>query len=91
MALPIKIGLPEESKDFAADSATMPRDEIAGDLDEYEHFGNRRLRTVGELIQEAFRIGLYRMERVVRERLTTEDEDTITPRRPDGCSRSSAA
>jgi DNA-directed RNA polymerase subunit beta len=48
-------------------------------LDEYEHFGNRRLRTVGELIQEAFRIGLYRMERVVRERLTTEDEDTITP------------
>ena len=48
-------------------------------LDEYEHFGNRRLRTVGELIQEAFRIGLYRMERVVRERLTTEDADTITP------------
>ena len=40
---------------------------------------NRRLRTVGELIQEAFRIGLYRMERVVRERLTTEDADTITP------------
>src|SRR4051794_132395 len=50
-----------------------------GHLDEYEHFGNRRLRTVGELIQEAFRIGLYRMERVVRERLTTEDADTITP------------
>ena len=37
------------------------------------------MRTVGELIQEAFRIGLYRMERVVRERLTTEDADTITP------------
>ncbi len=52
---------------------------IAERLDEYEHFGNRRLRTVGELIQEAFRIGLYRMERVVRERLTTEDADTITP------------
>ena len=52
---------------------------IADRLDEYEHFGNRRLRTVGELIQEAFRIGLYRMERVVRERLTTEDADTITP------------
>ena len=79
VALPIKIGLPEDSKDFAADSATMPRDEIAGDLDEYEHFGNRRLRTVGELIQEAFRIGLYRMERVVRERMSTEDVDTITP------------
>ena len=52
---------------------------MADFLDEYEHFGNRRLRTVGELIQEAFRIGLYRMERVVRERLTTEDADTITP------------
>src|SRR3712207_3642210 len=57
----------------------IPRDAIADRLDEYEHFGNRRLRTVGELIQEAFRIGLYRMERVVRERLTTEDADTITP------------
>ncbi len=79
VALPIKIGLPEESKDFAADSAATPRDEITGDLDEYEHFGNRRLRTVGELIQEAFRIGLYRMERVVRERMSTEDVDTITP------------
>ena len=58
---------------------TLPREPIADHLDEYEHFGNRRLRTVGELIQEAFRIGLYRMERVVRERLTTEDADTITP------------
>ncbi|MBY0309176.1 MAG: hypothetical protein K2Q09_10580, partial [Phycisphaerales bacterium] len=77
--LPIKIGVPEDSKDYAADAATFPRDEIAGDLDEYEHFGNRRLRTVGELIQEAFRIGLYRMERVVRERMSTEDVDTITP------------
>ncbi|HEX2108531.1 MAG TPA: DNA-directed RNA polymerase subunit beta, partial [Rubrobacteraceae bacterium] len=48
-------------------------------LDEYEHFGNRRVRTVGELVQEAFRIGMYRMERVVRERMTTQDVDTITP------------
>ncbi|MGH3050827.1 MAG: DNA-directed RNA polymerase subunit beta, partial [Gaiellaceae bacterium] len=52
---------------------------IRAELDEYEHFGNRRLRTTGELIQEAFRVGLYRMERVVRERMTTEDVDTITP------------
>ncbi len=59
--------------------SSMPREPIQDHLDEYEHFGNRRLRTVGELIQEAFRIGLYRMERVVRERLTTEDADTITP------------
>ena len=52
---------------------------MRGELDEYEDFGNRRLRTTGELIQEAFRVGLYRMERVVRERMTTEDVDTITP------------
>ena len=66
-------------KDYAAEALSMPREPIQDHLDEYEHFGNRRLRTVGELIQEAFRIGLYRMERVVRERLTTEDADTITP------------
>ena len=48
-------------------------------LDEYERFGNRRLRTVGELVQEAFRIGMYRMEQVVREQMTTQDEDSITP------------
>src|SRR5438067_4841997 len=77
--LPVKLGVPEDSKDFAAEAFGLPRAPIAADLDEYEHFGNRRLRTVGELIQEAFRVGLYRMERVVRERMTTEDVDTITP------------
>src|SRR3954467_66694 len=81
--LPKILGIPEdgevEIKDYAAEAVSMPREPVAEHLDEYEHFGNRRLRTVGELIQEAFRIGLYRMERVVRERLTTEDEDTITP------------
>src|SRR5579859_6768474 len=83
VALPKRVGMPEnpefEIKDYAAEAASMPREAVAEHLDEYEHFGNRRLRTVGELIQEAFRIGLYRMERVVRERLTTEDADTITP------------
>ncbi|HEY6760616.1 MAG TPA: DNA-directed RNA polymerase subunit beta, partial [Baekduia sp.] len=83
ISLPKLLGIPEdgevEIKDFAAEATALPREPIADRLDEYEHFGNRRLRTVGELIQEAFRIGLYRMERVVRERLTTEDEDTITP------------
>ncbi|HUA11889.1 MAG TPA: DNA-directed RNA polymerase subunit beta [Solirubrobacteraceae bacterium] len=81
--LPKLLGMPEDSeveiKDYAAEALTLPRENVAEHLDEYEHFGNRRLRTVGELIQEAFRIGLYRMERVVRERLTTEDADTITP------------
>ncbi|MHB8659544.1 MAG: DNA-directed RNA polymerase subunit beta [Solirubrobacteraceae bacterium] len=83
VSLPRLLGMPEEQvdeiKDYAAEAVTMPREPIQDHLDEYEHFGNRRLRTVGELIQEAFRIGLYRMERVVRERLTTEDADTITP------------
>ncbi len=83
VTLPRELGLPEdpevEIKDYAAEAIVMPREPIVDRLDEYEHFGNRRLRTVGELIQEAFRIGLYRMERVVRERLTTEDADTITP------------
>jgi DNA-directed RNA polymerase subunit beta len=83
ISLPKLLGIPEdgevEIKDYAAEAVALPREPIADRLDEYEHFGNRRLRTVGELIQEAFRIGLYRMERVVRERLTTEDEDTITP------------
>ena len=81
--LPRRLGMPEnpevEIKDYAAEAVSMPREPVVEHLDEYEHFGNRRLRTVGELIQEAFRIGLYRMERVVRERLTTEDADTITP------------
>jgi len=83
VSLPKRLGIPEdgelEIKDYAAEATSMPREPVADHLDEYEHFGNRRLRTVGELIQEAFRIGLYRMERVVRERLTTEDADTITP------------
>jgi DNA-directed RNA polymerase subunit beta len=79
VAMPHAIGVPDESKDFAGDAIGLNRDPIRQELDEYEHFGNRRLRTTGELIQEAFRVGLYRMERVVRERMTTEDVDTITP------------
>ncbi len=79
VSLPSTLGVTEDSKDYAADAAQLSRDPIRGELDEYEDFGNRRLRTTGELIQEAFRVGLYRMERVVRERMTTEDVDTITP------------
>ncbi|WP_419842623.1 DNA-directed RNA polymerase subunit beta [Candidatus Poriferisodalis sp.] len=48
-------------------------------LDDQDHFGNRRIRSVGELIQNQVRIGLSRMERVVRERMTTQDEEAITP------------
>ena len=69
----------DESRDLAEAATNLEWDDVAHRLDEYEDFGNRRLRTVGELVQEAFRIGLSRMERVVKERMTTEDVDTITP------------
>ena len=48
-------------------------------VDDIDHFGNRRIRTVGELIQNQFRIGLSRMERVVRERMSMQEPDEITP------------
>ncbi|MDD3652724.1 MAG: DNA-directed RNA polymerase subunit beta [Desulfotomaculaceae bacterium] len=50
-----------------------------GHVDDIDHLGNRRLRSVGELLQNQFRIGLSRMERVVRERMTIQDVDVITP------------
>ncbi|MBE6184306.1 DNA-directed RNA polymerase subunit beta [Heyndrickxia ginsengihumi] len=50
-----------------------------GDTDDIDHLGNRRLRSVGELLQNQFRIGLSRMERVVRERMSIQDVNTITP------------
>src|SRR6201987_5773705 len=52
---------------------------IPVEVDDIDHFGNRRLRTVGELIQNQVRLGLARMERVVRERMTTQDVEAITP------------
>jgi DNA-directed RNA polymerase subunit beta len=71
----------ETSEEVAEDEefGRVNYERIRHKLDEYEHFGNRRLRTVGELVQEAFRIGMYRMERVVRERMTTQDQESITP------------
>ena len=51
----------------------------AGNADDIDHLGNRRIRAVGELLQNQYRIGLSRMERVVRERMTTQDIDGITP------------
>ncbi|NYF40157.1 DNA-directed RNA polymerase subunit beta [Streptosporangium sandarakinum] len=53
--------------------------EIVVETDDIDHFGNRRLRNVGELIQNQVRLGLARMERVVRERMTTQDVEAITP------------
>ncbi len=51
-----------------------------GEVDDIDHFGNRRVRNIGELIQNQVRIGLSRMERVVKERMTTQDVDAITPK-----------
>ena len=56
-----------------------PQGTVDIDADDIDHFGNRRMRTVGELIQNQLRIGLARMERVVRERMTTQDVEAITP------------
>ena len=58
-------------------SAAAPRSPV--ETDDIDHFGNRRLRTVGELIQNQIRVGMSRMERVVRERMTTQDVEAITP------------
>ncbi|MFI6928698.1 DNA-directed RNA polymerase subunit beta, partial [Nonomuraea spiralis] len=53
--------------------------EVVVQIDDIDHFGNRRIRSVGELIQNQVRLGLARMERVVRERMTTQDVEAITP------------
>ncbi|CAN5584034.1 DNA-directed RNA polymerase subunit beta [soil metagenome] len=56
-----------------------PNGPVYVEADDIDHFGNRRMRTVGELIQNQLRTGLARMERVVRERMTTQDVEAITP------------
>jgi DNA-directed RNA polymerase subunit beta len=58
---------------------TQGKSTLRVETDDIDHFGNRRLRTVGELIQNQVRTGLSRMERVVRERMTTQDVEAITP------------
>jgi len=61
------------------DALQTPQGELPISADDIDHFGNRRMRTVGELIQNQLRTGLARMERVVRERMTTQDVEAITP------------
>ena len=85
-----KLGIPAEENT----SSTLTEDDIVRTMryiiqlhdgvegfttDDIDHFGNRRIRTVGELIQNQFRIGLSRMERVVRERMSMQEPDEITP------------
>ena len=86
-----KLGFDEEE---ISENSTLTKDDIVATiryiialhdgvegytLDDIDHFGNRRIRTVGELIQNQFRIGLSRMERVVRERMSMQEPDEITP------------
>ncbi|MHB2021794.1 MAG: DNA-directed RNA polymerase subunit beta, partial [Mycobacteriales bacterium] len=79
--LPLSTGtLTEEDVVAAIEYVVRLHDGQSGyETDDIDHFGNRRLRTVGELIQNQVRIGLARMERVVRERMTTQDVEAITP------------
>ncbi|MFI9575961.1 DNA-directed RNA polymerase subunit beta, partial [Microbispora rosea] len=63
----------------AGEEAMGPEGSVVVETDDIDHFGNRRLRSVGELIQNQVRLGLARMERVVRERMTTQDVEAITP------------
>ena len=74
------VRLHHASQDGQAAFMTVPGGvEVPVETDDIDHFGNRRLRTVGELIQNQIRVGMSRMERVVRERMTTQDVEAITP------------
>ena len=64
---------------FATVSYFIGIDYGIGNTDDIDHLGNRRLRSVGELLQNQFRIGLSRMERVVRERMSVQDDEILTP------------
>ncbi|MBE5806081.1 MAG: DNA-directed RNA polymerase subunit beta [Clostridiales bacterium] len=64
---------------IASISYLINLDNGLGEIDDIDHLGNRRIRCVGELLQNQFRIGLTRLERAVRERMTTQDLDVVTP------------
>ncbi len=64
---------------FAAINYNIHLEYDVANVDDIDHLGNRRIRSVGELLQNQYRIGISRMERVVRERMTTQDVETITP------------
>lgn len=64
---------------FASINYNMHLEYGMGNDDDIDHLGNRRIRAVGELLQNQYRIGLSRLERVVRERMTTQDQDGISP------------
>ena len=65
---------------YASVSYYLNLNEGIGKDDEIDHLGNRRVKQVGELLQNQFKIGFSRMERVIRERMTTQDIETVTPK-----------
>jgi DNA-directed RNA polymerase subunit beta len=75
----VRLHAGETTMNSGADAEGNGGIEIPVETDDIDHFGNRRIRTVGELIQNQVRVGLSRMERVVRERMTTQDVEAITP------------
>ena len=75
----VRLHAGDHSMTVGADAEGKGGIDIPVETDDIDHFGNRRLRTVGELIQNQVRVGLSRMERVVRERMTTQDVEAITP------------
>ncbi|MDA8212939.1 MAG: DNA-directed RNA polymerase subunit beta [Clostridia bacterium] len=81
----LKVGIPGEVRNLTKEDILASMKHLLklmdgeGRADDIDHLGNRRLRSVGELLQNQFRIGLSRMERVVRERMTIQDVDVITP------------
>jgi DNA-directed RNA polymerase subunit beta len=75
----VRLHAGETTMNSGADAEGNGGVEIPVETDDIDHFGNRRIRTVGELIQNQVRVGLSRMERVVRERMTTQDVEAITP------------
>src|ERR671915_657798 len=92
VAAKLKIDLPAETAENPRESRVISREDIVaivgklielnngrGEPDDIDHLGNRRIRANGELIQNQFRIGLLRMERVVKERMTITDADQATP------------
>ena len=92
VAAKLKIDLPSEASENLRDARVISRNDITaiigklielnngrGEPDDIDHLGNRRIRANGELIQNQFRIGLLRMERVVKERMTITDSDQATP------------
>ena len=82
-----KLGLsiPEEARVLTRDDIVASIDYLInlhydeGQIDEIDHLGNRRIRSVGELLQNQFRVGLSRLERIIKERMTLQDVDTLTP------------